>query len=93
MAYQHLSIVEKDNLWYLLHLAHPPKVSEIARMFNKHRSTIYREIKSNQSNGKYSSSISKKNYIDKRLKANSRLNKILNNHQLEKYILIHLKLK
>jgi len=93
MTYQHLSIVEKDNLWYLLHLAHPPKVAEIARMLNKHRSTIYREIKSNTFDGKYSSSISKKKYVDKRLKANFRLNKILNNYQLEQYILKCLKLR
>lgn len=93
MAYQHLTTEQKDNLWYLLHLAHPPKIAEIARMLNKHRSTIYREIKSNTFDGKYSSSISKKKYIDKRLKANSRLNKILSNHQLEKYILTHLKLR
>jgi len=93
MTYQHISIEQKDILQYLLNLAHPPKISEIAKMFNKDTSSIYREMKRGDKQGKYNSHVSKQRYIDKKLKANSIFKKILNNYQLEKYILKHLKLK
>jgi len=93
MTYTHITTEQKDSLQYLLNLANPPSITEIAKMFNKHRSSVHREIKKGIKEGIYNSSLSKKRYVSKRLKANHRLNKILNNESLEKYILKHLKLK
>jgi len=91
MTYTHFTIQEKDSLQYMLNLIHPPKVTEIAKAFNKDESSIYREIKKGDKYGKYNSSESKKQSREKRLKANQRFNKILNNAELKKYILKYLK--
>lgn len=91
MAYTHFSTEQRNSLESFQKLARPPKVSDIAKAFNKVPSSIYRELKNGDKNGEYNSSVAKKRTKEKRLKANSRFNKILSNDKLEKYILKHLK--
>ncbi len=91
MAYTHFSTEQRNSLEDFEQLAHPPKVTDMALVFHKHRSSIYRELHKGDKDGEYNSSVAKKKTKEKRLKANSRFNKILSNDKLEIYILQYLK--
>lgn len=91
MAYTHFSTEQRNSLESFQKLRHPLRVIDIAKALNKVPSSIYRELKNGDKNGKYNSNVAKKKTKEKRLKANSRFNKILSNDKLEKYIKKYLK--
>jgi len=91
MAYTHISTEQRYSLGYMLNLRHPPAVNELAKIFNKHRSTIWRERRRNQINGRYNIGMARFLTKERRLQANSNLRKIETNIRLETYILNQLK--
>ena len=92
MAYQHLTTEQRNSIEYSKRLKNPPTNTELARIFNKHRTTIQRELKRNKANNnKYSSKLANQNTRDRRIKAHQKCRKIENNLWLENYIKAKLK--
>ena len=92
MFYQHISSFQKNELSGMLRVG--AKQKDIARVLNKHRSTIWRELQRNKTDTKfgYNAGLAKKSTKQKRIIANSRFRKIENNKWLREYISRKLKL-
>jgi IS30 family transposase len=79
MAYTNITIEQKNSLQYLLSLAKPPLQKDIALLFNKHRTSIFRQVKGNEKDGRYNSGLAKQNAKERRLQAHYKCRKIENN--------------
>lgn len=85
MSYAHIKPDERVELAVLLRAGH--KQSEIARILDKHPSSISREIRRNSTNeGRYNCWLAKRNTKAKRLNANKRFRKLRANKKLKRYI-------
>ncbi len=71
------------------------KKKDIAKVLNKHRTTIWRELKRNKTNNKikYSARLGKINTTERRIRSNMRFRKLDNNKWLQDYIVKKIKLK
>jgi len=92
MPYQHITSIQRNNLSVLLRTK--LKKKDIAKLLNKDRSSIYRELKRNHTDNiiGYDTRVAKKNTRDRRIRANARFRKIENDKELEKYIIRKLRL-
>ena len=85
MSYAHIKPDERVELAVLLRAGH--KQSEIAKILDKHPSSISREIRRNSTNeGRYNCFLAKRNTRAKRLNANKRFRKLRANKKLKRYI-------
>lgn len=91
MSYSHITPIQRNELASLMRAK--VKIKDIAKILNKHVSTIYREIKRNKVDNKsgYDVRIAKENTYQRRVSANKRFRKIDNSPWLQKYILSKLK--
>ena len=91
MPYQHITSTQRNNLSLLLHTK--TKKKDIAKLLNKDRSTVYRELKRNATENKvgYSARSAKRQTKERRISANSRFRKIDNNKALKQEITRKLK--
>lgn len=87
MSYTHFNRDSRNELSGMLMLE--AKKKDIAKALNKHRSTIWRELKRNKVNNKrgYDSRIARINTKEKRIKANARFRKLDNNKWLQNYVI------
>ncbi|MCF7906639.1 IS30 family transposase, partial [Patescibacteria group bacterium] len=87
MSYKHITSFQRNELSGMLQVKANKK--DIAKVLNKHRSTIWRELKRNYINNKsgYDAGIAKENTKNKRIKANFRFKKIENNVWIQNYII------
>ncbi|MDK2949000.1 MAG: transposase, family [Patescibacteria group bacterium] len=91
MSYTHITPINRNELAILLRTQ--IKQKEIARLLNKHRTSIWREKKRNsKEDGMYNARTAKKRTKERRIKANQRFRKIDNNSNLKKIIIKHLKI-
>ncbi len=83
MPYQHITSTQRNNLSFLLHTN--TKKKDIAKLLNKGRSSIYRELKRNAAKNKvgYSTRLAKRQTKERRISANSRFKKIENDQDLK----------
>lgn len=93
MSYKHITSFQKNELSGMLQVR--AKKKDIAIVLNKHRTTIWREIKRNKAETKfgYSARVSKLNTRERRVEANKRFRKLDNNKWLMRYIDRKIKLK
>jgi len=89
MFYRHITSEQRNELSALLRAN--VKKNKIAKLLSKNRTTIWREIKRTEINGKYYARRAKKLVKEKRIKTNQRFRKIENNKALRKYIIRKLK--
>ena len=89
MFYRHITSEQRNELSVLLRAN--VKKKKIAKLLNKNRTTIWREMKRNKINDKYYAGKAKRLVKKKRIKANSRFKKIENDKELRKYIIRKLK--
>ena len=83
MFYRHITSEQRNELSALLRAN--VKKNKIAKLLSKNRTTIWREIKRTEINGKYYARRAKKLVKEKRIKTNQRFRKIENNKELRKY--------
>jgi len=81
MLYKHFTLKQRNELSVLLRIK--TKKKDIAKLLNKDRTSIWREIKRAEINGTYSVRKSKQLAKGKRIKANVRFKKIENNEEYE----------
>lgn len=86
MSYRHLTIVERDGIIRNIGLGYA--ISEIARIFGRARSTIYRELKRG-GECPYDPDRAHEDYLDKRTRC--RAERKLASEDMQKYVLGHLK--
>lgn len=91
MFYTHFKPFQRNELSALLRA--DIKKKEIAKLLNKDRTTIWRELKRNSAKNKkgYDARQAKKNTEKRRVSANKRFRKIDNNLWLKKYIIKKIK--
>jgi len=91
MSYKHISPSNRNELSALLRAG--LKQNQIAKLINKHRTTIWREKKRNSTKNKigYNVKIAKENTTQRRLKANKHFKKIKGNTWLRAYIIRKIK--
>jgi len=89
MPYKHFTSEQRNQLSILLRTK--IKKKEIAKLLGKDRTTIWRERKKAETNGKYYARKSKRLAKEKRIKANTRFRKIENDKYLRRYIVKKLK--
>ena len=89
MPYKHFTPEQRNGLSALLRAK--IKKKEIAKLLGKHRTTIWRERKRAETNGRYYVRKSKRLAKEKRIKANARFRKIENDKYLRRYIVKKIK--
>ena len=89
MPYKHFTLEQRNELSALLRAK--VKKKEIANILRKNRSTIWRERKKAETNGKYYVRKAKRLAKEKRIKANARFRKIENDKHLRRYVVKKLK--
>lgn len=89
MPYKHFTPEQRNELCVLLRTK--IKKKDIARLLNKDRTTIWRERKRAETNGRYYVKKAKRSAKEKRLKANARFRKIENDKYLRRHIIKKLK--
>lgn len=92
MSYKHITSFQRNELSGMLQVK--AKKKNISKALNKHRTTIWRELKRNKVNNKsgYDAGIAKQRTKKRRIKANSRFKKIESDKWLKRYIIKYLKL-
>lgn len=87
MPYHHITPTQRNNLSLLLHTG--TKKKDIARLLNKHRSTIYRELKRNAAKNKvgYSARLAKRQTKERRISANARFRRFENDKALKQKVI------
>jgi IS30 family transposase len=87
MSYAHITSFQRNELSGMKQVK--AKQKDIAKILNKHRTTIWRELKRNGTNNKtgYDAGLAKKKVKDRRFKANARFRKIDNDKWLKDYII------
>jgi IS30 family transposase len=87
MSYTHIISFQRNELSGMIHVK--AKQKDIAKILNKHRTTIWTELKRNGTNNKtgYDAGLAKKKAKDRRVKANARFRKIDNDIWLKDYII------
>lgn len=89
MPCKHFTPEQRNELAVLLRAG--VKKKKIAQLLNKDRTTVWRERKRTQTNGKYYARKAKRLSEEKRIKANKRFRKIENDKFLRKHIVKKLK--
>ncbi len=90
MSYKHITPDQRNELSALKRTR--IKQKEIARLLEKDRTTIYREVIRNKNkNEKYDAGSAKQKTKERRIKANQRFRKIENNKWLKAYIIKKIK--
>jgi len=91
MSYKHITSFQRNELSGML--AVKAKKKDIAKVLDKNRTTIWRELTKNSTNNKsgYDARIAKEKVKERRIKANSRFKKIENNIWLKRYIIRKIK--
>jgi len=89
MPYKHFTLEQRNELSALLRAK--VKKKDIVKLLNKDRTTIWRERKRAETNGKYYVRKAKRLAKEKRIKANARFRKIENDKYLRRYIVKKLK--
>ena len=89
MPYKHFTPEQRNELSALLRAR--VKKKDIANLLRKHRTTIWRERKRAETNGRYYTRKAKRLAKEKRIKANSRFRKLESNKWLRHYVIRHLK--
>ena len=89
MPYKHFTLEQRNELSALLRAK--VKKKEIANILRKDRSTIWRERKKAETNGKYYVRKAKRLTKEKRIKANARFRKIENDKYLRRCVVKKLK--
>lgn len=86
MSYKHITSFQRNELSGMIQVK--AKQRDIAKILNKHRSTIWRELRRNKTDNKsgYSARVAKLNVKQRRIRANRRFKKLDNNKWLKKYI-------
>jgi len=92
MAYSNITTEQRNSLQYLLNLVVKPLQKDIAKVFGKDRTAIFREVKRNGENGEYNSSLAKQKAKERRVQAHAKCRKIENSKWLRSYIIAKLKL-
>ena len=72
MSYKHITSFQRNELSGMLQVR--AKKKDVARVLNKHRSTIWRELKRNKANNKsgYDARMAKQKTTENRIRANKR---------------------
>lgn len=89
MPYKHFTLEQRNELSALLRAR--VKKKKIASILRKDRTTVWRERKKAETNGRYYVRKAKRLAKEKRIKANARFRKIENDKHLRKYIIKKLK--
>jgi len=89
MPYKHFTLEQRNELSALLRAK--LKKKDIAKILGKSRTTIWRERKRAETNGKYYVRKAKRLAKEKRIKANSRFRKIESDKYLRRYVVRKLK--
>lgn len=89
MPCRHITSIQRNELSVLIQAG--IKQREIAKILNKHRSTIFREKIRNSTNQKYNARTAKKLARERRIKANQRFRKLDNDFSLRKKVVGRLK--
>ena len=84
MPYKHFTLEQRNELAVLLRAK--VKKKEIAVLLDKHRTTIWRERKRGNTNGRYYLKKAKRSAKEKRINANARFKKIKRDGVLRKYV-------
>jgi len=89
MTYQHFTSEQRNELSALLRAK--LKQKDIAKQLNKHRTTIWRELRRNSCKKRYNAHRAKQITKKKRITANARFRKLENNDWLRHYVIKKIK--